>query len=790
MLPDTLLEYAGKQEYVSARNADLPEGQITMATFTLNGDSVTGMPTTRREFIQGVGVTLTVGATGVIGACEMSPGDSGSTEPELAANDAVTPNAWVSIGADDVITIQFGATEMGQGSMTSVPLVLAEEMDADWENVRVETVSRHDPAYGNPLAFGYYGFPIMYTAGSAALRGYFNAMRQAGAQARKFLLDAAAAQWDVPVEELTTEPSRVIHAASGRSLGYGEIAAVAQVPENLPEIPESDYKPISEYRYLGTDVPRIDVPAKVDGSAEFGIDVQVPGMVYASVLRTPVEGEEPVEVDDSAARAVPGVTDVVTLPYGVAVVGETVEGTIWGKDALQVTWSEASPFRDTDQARDLDDYEARARDLSFSTGNPHWQDVGDIGPAFESAERIVEAVYRSEPAYHAQMEPMNATASVSADGLSADIWVSTQTQSLTAMAAAELLETDIGRITVHAMYIGGGYGRRAEYRQKCVEDALYLSRELGRPVKVIWSREDDVRDGVFRPLAAQYLRAALDADGRITALQQRVATPSVLSFLNEPRWALSRNRDGISMNGAQTTRYDIPNIRAEHVMVDRCSRLAAWRGVATSYTRFANESFIDEIAHLRGADPLAFRIELTQDNPAGRSVLEEVAQMAEWSRPRQDTFLGVALSDYGGASVSAGIAEVSVNEETGAIVVHRYWMAIDAGFIVSPRNTEAQMEGNIVYGISSALKERISVNAGSVDQSNFHDYPVMRMNEVPEIHVRALSNDKPPSGVGELGLATTGPAIANAVFAATGARVRELPMTPDRVLAALREANV
>ena len=743
-------------------------------------------PTTRREFMQGVGVTLTVGATGIIGACEMSPGDSGAAAPEATGNEAVTPNAWVSIGADDVITIQFGATEMGQGSMTSVPLVLAEEMDADWDQVRIETVSHHDPAYGNPVAFGYYGFPIMYTAGSAALRGYFNAMRQAGAQARKFLLDAAAAQWGVPVEELATEPSRVVHTASGRSLSYGRIAAVAEVPDSLPAVPESEYKPRSEYRYLGTDVPRIDVPAKVDGSAEFGIDVQVPGMVYAAVLRTPVEGEEPVEVDDSAALAVPGVTDVITLPYGVAVVGETVEGTIWGKNALRVTWSETSRFREVDQARELDEYESRARDLSFSTGNPLWQDVGDIDPAFASADRIMEAVFRSDPAYHAQMEPMNATVSVSADGRSAEIWVSTQTQSLTAMAAADLLETDVDRITIHAKYIGGGYGRRAEYRQKDVEDALNLSRELGRPVKVIWSREDDVRDGVFRPLAAQYLRAALDANGRITALQQRVATPSVLSYMNEPRWALSRNRDGISMNGAQVTRYAIPNIRAEHVMVDRCSRLAAWRGVATSYTRFANESFIDEIAHELGADPLEFRLDLTRDNPAGRSVLEEVAQMAEWSRPREGTSLGVALSDYGGASVAAGIAEVSVNEDTGAITVHRYWMAIDAGFIVSPRNTEAQMEGNIVYGISSALKERISVNAGSVDQSNFHDYPVMRMNEMPELHVRALSSDRPPSGVGELGLATTGPAIANALYAITGVRLRELPMIPSRVLAALR----
>ena len=743
---------------------------------------------TRRDFIQGVGVTLTVGATGVIGACGMpsgDPGDPGAPASGLAANDAVTPNAWVSIGADDAITIQFGATEMGQGSMTSVPLVLAEEMDADWDNVRVETVSRHDPAYGNPVAFGYYGFPIMYTAGSAALRGYFNAMRQAGAQARKFLLDAAAAQLGVPVDELSTEPSRVVHSASGQSLSYGQVAAAAEVPESLPEVPESEYKPRSEYRYLGTDVPRIDVPAKVDGSAEYGIDVQIPGMVYASVLRAPVEGEEPMQVDDGAAREIAGVTDVVTLPYGVAVVGETVEGTIWGKDALQVTWSEKSRFRSTDQARDLDEYEARARDLDFSTGNPLWQDVGDIDPAFQAADRVIEAVFRSEPAYHAQMEPLSATASVSADGLSAEIWVSTQTQSLTAMAAADLLETDVDRITVHAMYIGGGYGRRAEYRQKDVEDALLLSRELGRPVKVIWSREDDVRDGIFRPLAAQYLRAALDADGQITALHQRVATPSVLSSMNEPRWALSRNRDGISMNGAQTTRYSIPNIRAEHVMVDRCSRLAAWRGVATSYTRFANESLIDEIAHTVGSDPLQFRLDLTRDDPAAQSVLEEVAQMAEWSQPREGTSLGVALSDYGGASVSAGIAEVSVNETSGVITVHRYWMAIDAGFIVSPRNTEAQMEGNIVYGISSALKERISVNAGSVDQSNFHDYPVMRINEMPDIQVRALPSDNPPSGVGELGLATTGPAIASAVFAATGVRLRELPMTPDRVLAAL-----
>ena len=743
------------------------------------------LPTTRREFLQGVGVTFAVGATGVIGACSMEPGSENTPVPGTPANTEVSPNAWVSIGADDVITIQYGGTEMGQGTMTALPLVLAEELDADWDNVRVETVATHDPVYGNPARFRDMGVPILYTAGSATLRGYFTPMRQAGAQARKFLLDAAAAEWGVPVEALETEPSLVVHPASGRRMSYGEIAAFAEVPETLPEVDESEFKSHAEFRYLGKDITRIDVPAKSDGSAEYGIDVQVPGMVYASILRTPVEGEEPMEVDDTAARAVDGVTDIVTLPYGVAVVGETVEATLWGKDALEITWSETSRFRDVAQNRDLDDYEARARDLGFSTDNPLWQDVGDIDPAFASADRIIEAAYRTDPAYHAQMEPMNATASVSEDGKSAEIWVSTQTQSLVVMGAAETLGTTLDRITLHPMYIGGGYGRRAEFRAHYIDDALFVSREIGRPVKVIWSREDDVKDGAFRPLAAQYLRAALDADGNITAFHQRVATPTVLGYMNAPRWENAQGRDGISMNGAQTTRYGIPNIRAEHLMMDRCSRVAAWRGVATSYTRFANESFIDELAHEQGADPLQFRIDLARDNPDGRAVLEEVGRMAEWSRPREGTSLGVALSDYGGASVSAGIAEVSVDEQTGEIRVHNYWMAIDAGFIVAPRNTEAQMEGNIIYGLSNALKERITINGGTVDQSNFYDYQVMRMDEVPNIQVRALSNTKPPSGVGELGLATTGAAVANAVFAATGARVRDLPLTPDRVLAAL-----
>tara|TARA_B100000029_G_scaffold239970_2_gene237158 strand:+ start:13958 stop:16222 length:2265 start_codon:yes stop_codon:yes gene_type:complete len=743
-------------------------------------------PTTRREFLQSVGITFAVGSTGIVGSCSMESSSELNEPLPYNATNTISANAWVTINANDSIIIKYAGTEMGQGSMTTLPLVLAEELDADWKNVNVEIVSVHDPIYGNPIRYTYYGFPILYTAGSRTLEAYYPVMRQAGAQARKFLLDTAAAEWGVPVSELKTELSQVSHSASGNTLSYGQLISLAEVPKSFPLVNENEYKTHAEYRYLGKDITRIDVPGKSDGSALFGIDAQVPGMVYASVLRAPVEGEEPLNIDDSMAKTIEGVIDVITLPYGVAVVGETVEATFWGKNALEVTWSNNSPFRNVNQNETLDKYESHARDLTFTTDNPLWQEVGDIKPAFDSAENIVEAVYRADPAYHAQMEPMNATANVSEDGKSAEIWVSTQTQSLSIMAAADTLETSIDKITLHPMLIGGGYGRRGEYQAKYVDDALLVSRAIRKPVKVIWSREDDVKDGVFRPLSAQFMRAAINRDGKITALQQRVATPSVLSYYNVPRWNLAEGRDGISMNGAQTTRYDIPNILAEHLIMDRGSRVAAWRGVGSSYTRFANESFIDELAHREGADPLQFRIDLAKNDLDGKQVLEEVGLMSDWSRKRDGTALGVALSDYGGFSVAAGVAEVSVNNETGQIKVHNYWMVIDAGFLVAPRNVNAQMEGNIIMGLSNALKERISIKEGTVDQSNFHDYQVMRIDEMPDIHVKALKNTKSPSGVGELGLATTGAAVANAVFAATGARVRELPLTPDRVLAALR----
>ena len=740
-----------------------------------NQDTSSVFSPNRREFLHGVGgLTLVIGSSGLVSACtadrQASTAATGSTE--------ITPNIWVTLGADDTVTVQYPATEMGQGSSTALPLILADELDADWDKVRVETVSFHDEAYGNPFFQN-----MLYTAGSLTVQAYFEPLRRAGAQARKLLLQSAAAHWDVPVGELVTEPSVVVHAATQRRLSYGEIVAITELPETLPEVGDDELKPFGEHRYLGRDMPRRDMLDKSDGSAEFGIDAQVPGMVYASVLRAPVEDEGPMSIDDAAARAVDGVTDIVPLPWGVAVVADTYEASKWGKEALSVTWSESSRFRQANSESDLDAYVAQAEDLA-QTGTA-WRAAGELDTAMDGAVEVIEATYRSDPAYHAQMEPMNATAHVTEDGKAAEIWVSTQTQSLSILGAAEFLETTPDRITLHPMYIGGGFGRRTLRKQRYVEDALFVSRAIGKPVKVIWTREDDVKDGTFRNAAAQCLRAGFDEDGNLVGWHHRVAAPKVLEYMNPPRWEASGGRDVIAMLGSESSRYDIPNFRAEHIITERCSRVCAWRGVATSYTKFAAESFVDELAAARNVDPLEFRMQLCQNNPRARTVLETVAGMADWSRPREGTSLGLALAGYG-STFAGGIAEISVDESSGVIDVHSFWLVADAGYLLQPGNSEAQLEGNVVFGISSALREQIDIAGGQVRQNNYYDHPVMRMHEMPNIEVRAISTDNPPTGIGEVGLSSTAAALANAVYAATGARVRHIPMTPQRVLAAMQ----
>ena len=740
--------------------------------------------TSRRKFLkQSAGFTFAIGAGGFISACDAGGPDSASVTsaaaPVSSGAESLQANIWVTIHPDDSIVVKYAGTEMGQGSMTHVPMMLAEYLDADWDKVKVEIVTTHDIAYGNPVFQN-----MLYTAGSTHVMIYGKKMRVAGTQARKLLMTAVAKHWDVALSELDTEPGVVVHATSGRRMSYGDIVAGVDMPADIPDLDDSDFKPEAKFRYIGKQVMRRDVPAKVDGSAEYGIDVQVPGMSYAAILRAPVEGERPLDVDDVSARDVKGVTDIVVLPYGVAVVGSTVEGTQTGKSRLKVSWSEDSRFRQVSTSTSIAEYSSAAKDLN--TVGVAWTSQGDARGAIDNAADVVSALYTSDPAYHAQMEPLNATASVSDDGKSAEIWVGTQTQSLTIIGAAELLQTDEANITLHPLTMGGGFGRRSLLRQQYIDDALLVSKAVKRPIKVIWSREDDLEAGHFRTAAAQYMRGGFDNNGELIAVHHRVAAPAILPTMNRHRWAEVKPKDVITMLGSENHTYDIAHHLAEHIHQPRASRVIAFRGVGTGYTKFAMESFVDELAHSRDLDPLEFRLQLCHNNPRMIRVIETVAKMADWGREREpDIGLGIALSGYH-LSLSAGIVELSVDAESGRIQIHKFWAVGDPGRVVSPRNAKAQVDGNIIFGLSSALTERISVENGIVQQTNFHNYRIMRANEVPDIETRVLSTDNPSSGVGELGTAMVAPAIANAIASLTGRRIRHQPLTPDIVAAALR----
>jgi isoquinoline 1-oxidoreductase beta subunit len=732
----------------------------------------------RRSFIKAAGsVSFVVGNSGIIAAC--SAENIGGASLKSAANQSLTPNIWVTLHGDGNVVVKYAGTEMGQGSMTHVPLILAEHLDADWDQVDVEILAEHDTRYGNPIFQN-----NLYTGGSTQVMIYFNKLATAGTQARKWLMSAVATAWSVPLGELTTKPHSVLHVATDREITFGDIVSTLDMPAEIPEVDKSEFKPGSEYRYLGGEVMRRDIPAKSNGSEIYAIDIQIPGMAFASILRSAVEGDGPATVDDTAAKAVDGVTDIVVLPYGIAVVGNSVEATHRGKQALKVTWTTGSPFQNSDTQRALSDYETVARDLDFE--GTTWNGTGDPKPVLASSAEIVDALYTSDPAYHAQMEPLNCTASVSDDGKSAEIWVGTQTQSLTILGAAEALETSAENIMLHPMTMGGGFGRRSILRQQYVDDALFVSRELKRPIKVIWTREDDMQAGWFRAPAAQYLRGSFDADGKLNAVHHRVATPNNLPQMNKIRWEAVKPKDVISMLGSENTTYDIPHHLAEHMATDRPCRVIAYRGVATSYTKFGMESFIDELAHSRNIDPLEFRLQLCHKKPRMQQVLETLAELSDWSNFNiEGRALGIAISGYA-RSLSAGVADISVDLKTGRITVHNYYAVGDIGFIVSPRNVKAQVVGNIIFGLSTALREKITVRNGAVQESNFHQYPIFRINEIPNIEVQVTATENPPSGAGELGTAMIAPSIANALYTLTGKRVRHMPLTSDVVAQALK----
>ena len=718
----------------------------------------------RRDFLgstAGLTLALTIAPECVIGL------------EEARADAPLSPNAWLTITPDGTVTIVSPAAEMGQGTFTTVPAIIAEELDADWSKVKpIFPPTWDDKKYGNPesgMAF--------QTSASASVRGYFKPARLAGAQARRVLLDAVAARWNVPVAELSTEPGAVLHKASGRRIGYGEIASFAKAPAELPKITEKDLKDPKDFRLIGQHVPRVEVPLKVTGAAKYGMDVQVPGMVYAAVLQSPYPGGSPETVDDSAARKVAGITDIVKLPEGVGVIGDTVEGTQAAKNLLKVTWSGNAVGAHLDSERALEEFAAIGRDKSRE-GLAFTKD-GDPKGAMAAAAKVYRGEYRTRYVYHAQMEPMNATASVSPDSKSAEVWTGTQGASGLLNAVAKLLATDRSKITLNQHFLGGGYGRRGQH--ETVLDAVRLAKAVGKPVKLIWSREDDIAFGKFRPMTAHYIEAGVDAKGKVVAWHHRVVAESVVAYTSgDP----TPRQDRIVMKGSPIPQYPIANKLAEHVIESRGARLSPWRGVGNGHNAFAAESFIDEIAKDQGKDPIALRLELSEGVPRMQHLLRTVAEMSDWKRPQQGTALGVATM-VKDDTLSAGVAEVSVDRSTGKLKVHNVWCAIDAGIAVQPRNLAAQTEGSIIYGLGHVLREKIVIRDGHVLQSNYTDYEVARMSDVPNIEVKVVSTDNPPTGAGEDGLPVLAPAVGNAIASLTGVRLRELPFAPDRVRGAL-----
>jgi isoquinoline 1-oxidoreductase subunit beta len=720
-----------------------------------------------------------IGIAGLTFAAAVGPETSGSAATQAPDVSGTPFNPWVGIASSGEISIISPAIEMGQGSLTSLPLILAEELDADWSKVVAVPAPPIDKIYGNPSLWG-----VILSAHSLTVQGYFTLLRTFGAQVRAVLLDNVARHWRVPLAELSTEPSVVVHAKSGRRIGYGEIAVFAEIPAVAPHIKPEALKRPSDFRLIGRDVMRVELPTKVNGSAKYAIDLQVPGMIYGAIVRSPVEGGAPDTVDDAAAKAVAGVIDVVRLPYGVGVLAETPWAAFDAKSALEpgVTWQRVGKAWGFDSDKGLDAFAADARDLEKPT--VEWYKQGDAEAALAKAATTIEAEYRCHYVYHAQMEPLNAIASVSAAGDAAEIWCGTQFPTAAQDAAARALGIPSDRIKINYTLLGGGFGRRGDYAQEFVVDAVLMSKSAQRPVKVMWTREDDVHNGRFRPITAHYLRGVLNASDKFIAYHQRLVGDRVLPFEDPDFFRKNHGRDYQLMGGVELTCYDIPNQYAGQIPQDTGVRTAPLRGIGDIANKFVAEAFLDEVALKRNVDPIQFRLELLKNTPRGHKVLKRVAEMADWSRKRDNTALGCAFASYNDTLLGA-VAEVSVEHATGWIHVHNFWATIDCGIAVQPDNIVAQMEGGIVFGLGLALTEEINIRDGAVEQSNFYDYRVMRMNDVPEMHVEVIATDNHPTGIGQMPVVLVTPAVNNAVARLTGVRLREAPMTPGRVKRAL-----
>ncbi len=673
--------------------------------------------------------------------------------------DGTALGAYLRITPDDAVTVIVPVVEMGQGVMTALAMIVVDELGADWNRVAIETAP-YGAAYRRPDVTLF-----QLTSGSWSVRLWHAPLRKAAAAARALLTEAAAKGWGVDPAVCVAEAGRIAHRASGRTVPFGAVAAAAArlpVPEN-PAL-----KPDGQRTLVGKPVPRHDIPSKVDGSGVYGIDVRVPGMAHAAIRHAPVYGGKVQAVDRASIAGHPGIVAVVEVPGAVVVVAESFWQAKTAAEALSVTFA-ATPDDGAGTAALVAEERAKldAREAAKFRG------VGDIAAALSGAARVVTADYDVPFIHHATMEPMNCTASVTADACT--LWVPTQCHTTAMEAAVRLTGLEESRIAINATLLGGAFGRRIH--TDFIEPAILASKAVGRPVKLLFTREEDMQHGFHRPAMVARLTAGLDRDNRMTGLSMRVVGPSV----HEHFWP-SFFKDGLDYAAVMglTTKatsaglhYRIPAQHVDYVYQPTHVPIGYWRSVGASHNGFFMETFIDEVAHAAGGDPYRFRRDLLQDSPRGIAVLDKAAELAGWGRPLPKGHgLGIAFCENVD-SVVAEVAEVSV--EQGRLRVHRVVAVIDCGTVINPDTIRAQMEGGIVNALSAVLGEEITVEKGRCVQSNFHDYPVLRMADAPRVDVHIIASGGPIGGVGEAMVPTLAPAVGNAVFAATGTRVRSQP---------------
>jgi isoquinoline 1-oxidoreductase subunit beta len=667
---------------------------------------------------------------------------------------------WAVISPDDTTTIRIARSEMGQGTLTGLAQLVADELDCDWKHVRTEYVTP-ETNLARKRAWG-----DMSTGGSRGIRGSVDYVRKGGAAARAMLIEAAAQRWSVPAGECTAADSVITHAASSRTLRYGEVAAAAA---QLPVPIDVKLKTPAQWTLIGKGVKRLDTVDKLSGKQIFAIDVQLPNMLNAAIAQCPVFGGTLQSFDADKVKAMAGVRHVVAVgDDAVAVVADKWYQAKTALAALPITWNEgAAASVDSDQIAALlkDGLEAKEAAL----GQRH----GDIEAGLAGAAKRVEATYGLPFMAHATMEPMNCTA-LFTDGR-VEIWVASQNGDASLAAAAEAAGVKLGDVKVTKLHLGGGFGRRGQ--QDYTRQAVLIARQVpGRPVKLIWSREEDMRHDYYRPVAQCKLTAGLDASGNVVALHARLAAQSILAYL-----APQRMENGVDKAAFQSWSEEefgyrgIPNLLIDDAVRNTHVPVGFWRGVNTNQNAIFMECFIDELAHAAGKDPLAFRQALLTASPKHLAVMNVVARKAAWGTPLPPgVFRGIA-QNYGYGSYTAAVAEVSVSPK-GVLKIHRIVAATDPGTIVNPQQVEAQVQGSFVYGLSAALFSAITIDKGRVVESNFHDYPVMRLTDMPKVETVLAPSGGFWGGVGEPTIAVAAPAVLNAVFAATGKRIRTLPL--------------